>query len=181
MTKRITIRNGPNLNPPGEWEPEIYGATTLADIESACRSLAQDLGVTLVFRQTNHDGVMVDWIQEARGAADALSINPAGLSFQSVPVLDAIRMMQAPVIELHISNIHARDAAHRDSIISVAATAVICGLGAAGYPVAMLAAARLAGLDARALPGGLSALSWRHLPSRAAHASRGVAIGAPSR
>lgn len=155
MSKRITILNGPNLNLLGEREPEIYGATTLADIEAACRSLAQTLGVALEFRQTNHEGVMVDWIQEARLAADALIINPAGLSFHSVPVLDAIRMMKAPVIELHISNIHARDAAHRDSIISAAATAVICGLGAAGYPAALLAAAQLAGLNPPMIPEGL--------------------------
>ncbi len=144
----MMILNGPNLNLLGEREPEIYGATTLADIEQGCRDAASRLGITLEFRQTNHEGVMVDWIQEARLTMDALIINPAGLSFFSIPVLDAIRMMKVPVIELHISNVHARDAEHRHSILSKAVTAVICGLGADGYQVAMIAAARRIGLAA---------------------------------
>ena len=152
---RITILNGPNLNLLGEREPDIYGATTLADIEASCRALAGALGVDLDFRQTNHEGVMVDWIQEARRDADALIINPAGLSFHSVPVLDAIRMMDAPVIELHISNVHARDAQHSHSIMSPAVTAVICGLGAKGYAVALTAAVGQLGLTSDALPPGL--------------------------
>lgn len=147
MTK-IMILNGPNLNLLGEREPEIYGATTLADIEASCRETAQGFGIEIDLRQTNHEGVMVDWIQEARLTVDALIINPAGLSFHSVPVLDAIRMMKVPVIELHISNVHARDEQHRHSILSPAATAVICGLGADGYDVAIIAAARHIGVAA---------------------------------
>ena len=133
----IHILNGPNLNRLGTREPEIYGTTTLADIEAICRA-ATDRPVT--FRQTNHEGEMVDWIHQAIDEpAHGIVINPAGLSFQSVPVLDALRMVTRPVIELHISNIHARDAAHRNSIMSSAVTAVIAGLGARGYSHAVRA------------------------------------------
>ncbi len=157
MPKPAYILNGPNLNMLGEREPDIYGHTTLADIERACVALGEAVGLPVVFRQTNHEGVMVDWIQEARREGSALILNPAGFSFHSVPVLDAVRMFGGPVIELHISNIHARDAQHRHSIIAAAATAVICGLGAAGYPVALLAAARLLGMEMPMLPEGLKA------------------------
>ena len=157
MTKPAFILNGPNLNMLGEREPDIYGRTTLADIERACEALGAAIGLPVVCRQTNHEGVMVDWIQEARREGSALIINPAGLSFHSVPTLDALRMFGGPVIELHISNIHARDAQHRHSIMSAASTAVICGLGAAGYPIALLAAARLLGLETPTLPEGLRA------------------------
>ncbi len=154
MAARIWILNGPNLNLLGEREPEIYGTTTLAAIEAGCRSLAGTLGIGLDFRQSNHEGVLVDWIQEARDDADALVINPAGCSFHSVPVLDALRMFPRPIIELHISNIHARDAQHRNSILSPAATAVICGAGVYGYILATLAAARMSG----AMPDGVPEL-----------------------
>lgn len=152
MATRIWILNGPNLNLLGEREPEIYGRTTLAAVEESCRALAATIGVELVFRQTNHEGVLVDWIQEARRAADAIVINPAGCSFQSVPVLDALKMFAGPIVELHISNLHARDAQHRHSIMSATATAVICGAGVYGYVLATLAAARLVGAVAGDLP-----------------------------
>jgi 3-dehydroquinate dehydratase-2 len=152
MAARIWILNGPNLNLLGEREPEIYGATTLASIEASCRDLAGTLGVEVECRQSNHEGVLVDWIQEARHGADVLIINPAGCSFHSVPVLDALRMFPRPIIELHISNIHARDTHHRSSIMSGAATAVICGAGVYGYILATLAAARMAGAPAAGLP-----------------------------
>jgi 3-dehydroquinate dehydratase-2 len=142
---RILILNGPNLNLLGEREPEIYGATTFAAIEASCRDYATILGVELDFRQSNHEGVLVDWIQQERANADAIVINPAGLSFHSVPILDALKIFPGPVIELHISNIHARDAAHRHSLLSSAVKAVICGLGPYGYIVALQAAARMAG------------------------------------
>ena len=153
MTTRIWILNGPNLNMLGVREPDIYGRTTLAAIEESCRDLGATIGAEVECRQTNHEGVLVDWIQEAREAADALIINPAGCSFQSVPVLDALKMFDKPVVELHISNIHARDEHHRHSIMSGAATAVICGAGVYGYIAAMLTAARMLG----ELPGGLPA------------------------
>ncbi len=157
MTKPAFILNGPNLNLLGEREPEIYGHTTLADIEATCAALGAALGLPIDLRQTNHEGVMVDWLQEARKAASVVILNPAGFSFFSVPVLDAARMLPCPLIELHISNIHARDEDHRHSRISKAATAVICGLGAAGYPFALAAAARMIGLAPAALPAALRA------------------------
>lgn len=148
----VSILNGPNLNLLGEREPEIYGTVTLQNIEQSCRALATTLNVDLDFQQTNHEGVMVDAIQAARLTSDALIINPAGLSFHSVPVLDALRMFNKPIVELHLSNIHARDEAHRHSIISRSATAVICGLGAYGYIVALQSAVRMAGPLVAGLP-----------------------------
>lgn len=145
MTLRITILNGPNLNLLGTREPHIYGHTTLAEIEAMCRTRAAELGIALTFRQSNHEGVLVDWIQEAREAADAVIINPAAYSFRSVALIDAMKALGKPVVELHVSNIHARDELHRHSITSTAATAVICGLGPYGYVAALEAAAHLAG------------------------------------
>jgi 3-dehydroquinate dehydratase-2 len=139
---RIALLNGPNLNLLGEREPEIYGATTLDSIRHSCEALAATLNVDLLFEQSNHEGVLVDLIHQERNRSQALVINPAGLSFHSVPLLDTLRLFPGPVIELHLSNIHARDAQHRHSIQSAAADAVICGLGAYGYCVALLAAAR---------------------------------------
>ena len=149
---RITILNGSNLNMLGEREPEIYGSTTLAAIEESTQELAGLLGVELTFRQTNHEGYMVDWIQEARRDADALIINPAGFSFHSVPVLDALKMFDGPLIEVHISNIHARDEHHRHSMLSGAVTGVVCGLGVYGYTAALLTAARMLDVMPETLP-----------------------------
>lgn len=146
MAIRIKIINGPNLNLLGVREPHIYGSTTLAAVERSCHQLAGDLGVELEFVQSNYEGALVDHIQDARESADAIIINPAGYSFHSVPIVDAVKAFEGPVIELHVSNIHARDDLHRHSITSTAATAVICGLGPYGYNVALLSAARM--LDA---------------------------------
>jgi 3-dehydroquinate dehydratase II len=151
MPVRLWILNGPNLNLLGEREPEIYGATTLAALEASCRAFAEVLGAGLEFRQSNHEGVLVDWIHDARRGADAIIINPAGYSFHSIPILDALKVVARPIIEVHLSNIHARDELHRHSILSGVATAVICGLGAYGYILAMQAAARMVG----DLPGSL--------------------------
>jgi 3-dehydroquinate dehydratase-2 len=145
MTLRITILNGPNLNLLGTREPHIYGHTTLAEIEAMCRTRASELGIALTFRQSNHEGVLVDWIQEAREGADVVIINPAAYSFRSVALIDAMKALGKPIIELHVSNIHARDELHRHSITSTAATAVICGLGPYGYVAALEAAVHLAG------------------------------------
>lgn len=139
-TRPIFILNGPNLNRLGTREPAIYGHTTLAGIEAQCREAAAGHGI--VFRQTNHEGELVEWVHEAIDAASAIVINPAGLSFTSVALLDALRMFRGPVIEVHISNIHARPPPHRDSLISRAASAVIAGLGPAGYVLAISAVAR---------------------------------------
>ena len=138
MARTVFVLNGPNLNLLGVREPDIYGTTTLADIEAMCAERAGDLGIEVDFRQTNSETTMVDWIQEAfTSKAAGLVINPAGLSFHSVPVLDALRIFRWPIVELHISNIHARDDAHRHSLMSAAATAVIAGMGAHGYILAL--------------------------------------------
>ena len=145
MSKAIHIINGPNLNLLGVREPHIYGSTTLGSIEASCRALAKEIGVDLEFHQSNHEGAIVELIHEARESAGAIVINPAGFSFTSIAILDALKMFDGPVIELHISNIHARDPLHRNSKISSVAKAVICGLGAYGYLLAMQAAAQLLG------------------------------------
>ena len=153
MPARLWILNGPNLNLLGEREPEIYGSTTLAAVEASCRAFAEILGAGLDFRQSNHEGVLVDWIWEARRGADAIIINPAGCSFHSIPILDAPKVFARPIIEVHISIIHARDVLHRHSILSGVSTAVICGLGTYGYILAMQAAARMIGEMPDSLPG----------------------------
>jgi 3-dehydroquinate dehydratase-2 len=141
VTKPIYVLNGPNMNRLGKREPEIYGRTTLAEVEAMCRKAAGRHAVE--FRQTNAEHQMIDWIHEAIDSGAGIIINPAGFSFHSVPVLDALRMFPGPIIEVHVSNIHARDPLHRDSIMSQAATAVIAGLGADGYPTAVAAMLRL--------------------------------------
>lgn len=136
MTATLHVLNGPNLNRLGKREPEIYGHTTLAEVEAMCREAAGD--VPLAFRQTNYEGQLVEWIHEAtdEGAA-GIVINPAGLTFGSIPVLDALKMFPGPIIELHITNIHRREAIYHRSLVSTAATAVIAGLGARGYATAV--------------------------------------------
>jgi 3-dehydroquinate dehydratase-2 len=141
--KRLMILNGPNLNLLGVREPHIYGTTTLAQIKESCEKSAAQLGLELSFQQSNHEGQLVDWIQSARQSADAIIINPAGYSFTSIAILDAIKAFEGAVIEVHISNIHARDEHHRHSKISSVATSVICGLGPYGYIAAMQALARM--------------------------------------
>ena len=155
MTMRLTILNGPNLNLLGVREPHIYGTTTLAAIEASCQEFADFVGISLDFHQSNHEGILVDMVQEARQKADALIINPAGYSFTSISLFDALKTFSGPVIELHISNIHARDQLHRHSILSAAAKAVICGLGPYGYIVAMQAAAQALGALRDKLPRAL--------------------------
>ena len=140
---RIKVINGPNLNLLGVREPHIYGRITLEEIRQGCERIAQDLKVSLAFLQSNHEGQLVDWIQAARQDADAIVLNPAGYSFTSVAIFDALKAFEGPIIELHLSNIHARDELHRHSIMSRAATGVICGLGAPGYAIAIDAAVRL--------------------------------------
>tara|TARA_R110002167_G_scaffold47882_1_gene141471 strand:- start:645 stop:1103 length:459 start_codon:yes stop_codon:yes gene_type:complete len=138
MTKTVFVLNGPNLNLLGVREPEIYGTTTLDDVEAMCRERAGDLGVGIDFRQTNSETAMVEWIQEAYvSKAAGIVINPAGHSFHSIPVLDALRIFRWPIVELHISNIHARDTLHQHSIMSSVATAVIAGMGVHGYILAL--------------------------------------------
>ena len=142
--KRLMILNGPNLNLLGVREPHIYGTTTLAEIKANCEREATALGFMVSFHQSNHEGELVDWIQSARQEADAIIINPAGYSFTSIAILDAIKAFEGPVLEVHISNIHARDEHHRHSKISSVATGVICGLGPYGYIAAMRAVVQMA-------------------------------------
>jgi 3-dehydroquinate dehydratase II len=149
---RIMIINGPNLNLLGTREPHIYGTTTLDAIKAACAEFAAFAGAELSFHQSNHEGVLVDLIQSARGQADALIINPAGYSFTSVAMFDALKIYDGPIFEVHISNIHARDELHRHSKLSAAVTGVIAGLGPYGYIVAMQAALMGAGQLPAALP-----------------------------
>ena len=152
MAIRLMVLNGPNLNLLGVREPHIYVTTTLAAIEKACRDMAQAIGASLAFHQSNHEGELVDWVQAGRQTADAIVINPAGYSFSSVALLDALKAFEGPVVEVHISNIHARDELHRHSIISTVAKAVIAGAGPYGYFLAMQAAAQMLGALPPSLP-----------------------------
>ena len=152
MTLRLMILNGSNLNMLGIREPHIYGTTTLAGVEASCREFAEVLGASLEFHQSNHEGALVDLIHAARDRADAIIINPAGYSFTSVSILDALKIFEGPIIEVHISNVHARDELHRHSIMSSAVKGVICGLGTYGYIAGMLAAAQMLGKVPETLP-----------------------------
>jgi len=144
MAKTIYVVNGPNLNLLGTREPHIYGRATLADVDKLCQTTAQRHGLAVIFRQSNHEGQIVDWINEARAEkAAGLIINPAGYTTTSIAILDALLAMEAPVVEVHISNIHAREEFRRHSYVSKTARAVICGFGIDGYA---LAVAGLAGL-----------------------------------
>jgi 3-dehydroquinate dehydratase-2 len=155
MTARLMILNGPNLNYLGIREPHIYGTTTLKAVEQSCQEFAEYLGVSLQFHQSNFEGALVELIQSARDSADALIFNPAAYSFTSVALFDALKLFEGPIIEVHISNIHARDELHRHSKLSSAVKAVICGLGPYGYIVAMQAVAKLLGPLPEALPPAL--------------------------
>jgi 3-dehydroquinate dehydratase II len=155
MTARLTILNGPNLNLLGIREPHIYGSTTLDVIKACCEEFARFAGVKLAFHQSNHEGILVDHIQAARQDADAIIINPAAYSFTSIAMLDAIRIFDGLVFEVHISNIHARDEAHRNSKLSSAVKAVIAGLGPYGYVVAMQAALHALGKMPQSFPSSI--------------------------
>jgi 3-dehydroquinate dehydratase-2 len=147
MNTPIYVLNGPNLNRLGKREPAIYGTTTLAEVEAMCRRAAG--GHPVEFRQSNAEHQIVDWIHEAIDAAAGIVINPAGLTFTSIPILDALKMFPGPIIELHITNVHRREEIYHHSLISKVATAVIMGLGPDGYPTAVSAMARLLGARAQ--------------------------------
>ncbi|MBX3578732.1 MAG: 3-dehydroquinate dehydratase [Rhizobiaceae bacterium] len=135
--KPIFVLNGPNLNRLGTREPEIYGRTTLAEIEAMCREAAGDW--PLRFHQSNAEHQLIDWVHEAIDGGAGILINPAGLSFRSIPLLDALKMFPGPIIEFHISNIHRREEIYRHSLMSPAVTAVLAGLGPRGYAHAVRA------------------------------------------
>jgi 3-dehydroquinate dehydratase-2 len=144
MPKPIYVLSGPNLNLLGTREPEIYGHQTLDDVRGLCEARAKALGYEVVFRQSNHEGELVDWIQEARDNASALVLNPAAYGHTSVAILDALKMLSIPVVECHLSNPAAREPFRRKTYVSLAATGVVSGFGAKSYELAVEAAAGLA-------------------------------------
>ncbi len=133
----IFVLNGPNLNLLGVREPLVYGAATLDDLKRALEAKAAALGLSIDFRQTNHEGALVDWIQEARTKAAGLILNPGAYTHTSVAIHDALKALAIPAIEVHLSNVHAREQFRRHSYVSPAVTGVICGLGAQGYLAAL--------------------------------------------
>jgi 3-dehydroquinate dehydratase-2 len=139
----VFVLNGPNLNLLGVRDPAVYGHDTLGDIEERCTARAASLDLQIEFRQTNHEGQLVDWIQEARESADGIILNAGALTHTSVAVLDALSAADLPVIEVHLSNIFRRERFRHHSYVSLAANGVICGLGAQGYELALDALARL--------------------------------------
>lgn len=146
MSNTIYVLNGPNLNLLGTREPELYGRATLADVEQLCRTKAKQFGLAVEFRQSNHEGEIIDWIHQARAEnAAGLILNPAGYTTTSVAILDALQTMQAPVIEVHITNIHARESFRQHSYVSRVARAVVCGFGVEGYALAIAGLAALIG------------------------------------
>jgi 3-dehydroquinate dehydratase-2 len=151
MAQTLYVLNGPNLNLLGTREPEKYGRSTLADVEKLCRSTAERFGLDIVFRQSNIEGELVNWIQEAHAKnAAGLILNPAGYTTTSIAILDALLAMQMPVIEIHITNIHARESFRQNSYVSKAAKAVIAGFGIEGYALAISGLAALIGVKAKA-------------------------------
>lgn len=142
MTTKIMILNGPNLNMLGTREPEIYGSETLSDVEAICAKRAEQLDATIDFRQSNIEGELVTWIQEARTSVQGIIINAAAYTHTSVALLDALNTCDMPIIEVHLSNIHQRESFRHESYIARVADAMICGLGSHGYELAIEAVMR---------------------------------------
>ena len=143
MPNPIYVLSGPNLNLLGVREPHIYGHDTLEDIRVRCEARAAGLGLKIVFRQSNHEGELIDWVQEAREASSALVINPAGYGHTSVALLDALKALKQPIVECHLSNPAAREDFRRSTYVSLAATGLVSGFGALSYELAVEAAAGL--------------------------------------
>jgi 3-dehydroquinate dehydratase-2 len=141
----VVVLNGPNLNMLGVREPEKYGHSTLDDVEALCAEVAEGLGLAIDFRQTNGEGELITWVQECRGRAAGIIINPAGYTTTSIGLMDALLAVQLPVIEVHITNIHRREEFRHHSFVSKAATGVIAGLGVQGYALALQAMAEMVG------------------------------------
>ncbi|MBK3396890.1 type II 3-dehydroquinate dehydratase [Methylobacterium ajmalii] len=148
MSRLVYVLNGPNLNLLGKRQPHIYGSETLADVEASCRALAGELGLEIRFHQSNREYEIIDWIHEARETAGGLVINPAAFTHTSVAILDALNTFDPPVIEVHISNVHKREAFRHHSYVSLRADGVIAGLGTQGYGLALRRIAQL--IDAKA-------------------------------
>jgi 3-dehydroquinate dehydratase-2 len=150
MPKTLYILNGPNLNLLGTREPEKYGRSTLAEVETLCRATAKRFGLDIVFRQSNAEGELVDWIQEAQAKkAAGLLINPAGYTTTSIAILDALLTLKMPIVEIHITNIHAREEFRQNSYVTKAAKAVIAGFGVHGYALAITGLANMVGAKAK--------------------------------
>jgi len=147
MSRLVYVLNGPNLNLLGKRQPHIYGYATLADVERDCRALATELGLELRFHQSNREYEIIDWIHDARETAGGIVINPAAFTHTSVAILDALNACELPIIEVHISNVHRREAFRHHSYVSLAATGVIAGCGTQGYELALRRLARLLGSD----------------------------------
>jgi 3-dehydroquinate dehydratase-2 len=145
MTSTVLILNGPNLNLLGKRQPDIYGRETLADVEAQCRALAGELGLTIEFKQSNAEHHLIDWIHEARESAAGIIINPAAFTHSSVAILDALSACEFPILEVHISNVHRREAFRQHSYVSLIATGVIAGFGVQGYALALRHMAYLLG------------------------------------
>lgn len=143
MAKPVYVLNGPNLNLLGKREPAVYGRDSLDDVATLAKTRATALKLAIDFRQSNHEGELIDWVQEAREQGSGIIINAGGLTHSSVALLDALLASELPVIEVHLSNIFRREAFRTHSYISLAATGVICGLGAKGYELALEAMANL--------------------------------------
>lgn len=143
----VLVLNGPNLNMLGVREPHIYGSVTLDELEAACQERAEQLGISVDFRQSNHEGELVSWIQQARQEHDGIVINAAGYSHTSVAIVDALVLAELPVVEVHLSNIFKREAFRHHSYVSAVAHGVICGLGPTGYLLALEAMAQILGRD----------------------------------
>ena len=139
----IAVLNGPNLNMLGMRQPQVYGRATLDDVEQLCAETAEALGLAIDFRQTNGEGELISWVQECRERAAGIIINPAGYGHTSVALMDALLASDLPIIEVHVTNIHRREAFRHVSFVSKAADGVICGLGIRGYALAMTAMADL--------------------------------------
>jgi 3-dehydroquinate dehydratase-2 len=143
MSRTVFVLNGPNLNLLGKRQPEIYGHETLADVEAACREVASGLGFDIRFHQSNREYEIIDWVHEARDAGAAIVINPAAFTHTSVAILDALKTFDGPIIEIHISNVHAREAFRHHSYVSAVASGVIAGFGTQGYTLALQRVAKL--------------------------------------
>ncbi len=143
MPRKLFVLNGPNLNMLGLREPELYGTETLEDVRVLCDRVAEELGFELFFAQSNAEHEIVGWVHDAFRERATVVINPAGFSFRSVALLDALHMLSTPIVEVHITNIHARDAVHQHSLISSVARVVIAGAGTYGYELAIRAADRV--------------------------------------
>lgn len=142
MTRAVHVLNGPNLNMLGKREPHLYGAVTLDEVRENCLAVADELGVELFFAQSNAEYQLIDWLHEAREQRAGVVINPAGLSFRSIPLLDALKIVEQPIVEVHVTNIHRREELYRHSLVSTVATAVIAGAGTFGYELGLRSVVR---------------------------------------